>query len=183
MKEITKIIYLNVYRGLLHDDKLIFAMMLAVRIAINNKLLTLQEWEFFTKGISIVTLGNVKNSETAGLSDKHWRYLVALESINHNFQGISKQANLWSQWQKSKELGILPGEWESKLTSFQKLMIVKGIREEHLIEQMKKYLKDELGKEYIQITQADLESAYLDSDNKTPIIIILQKGADPTTSF
>ena len=39
-------------------------------------------------------------------------------------------------------------------------MVVKGVREEHFIEQMKAYLRDELGKEYIQINQADLEAAF-----------------------
>lgn len=69
---------------------------------------------------------------------------------------------------------MLPGDWETKLTPFQKLMVVRGIREEALIEQVKSYLRHELGEEFIVITPSVLDDAYADSDNKTPIILILE---------
>jgi hypothetical protein len=53
-------------------------------------------------------------------------------------------------------------------------MVIRGIREEALIEQVKSYLRRELGDEFIIITPSVLDDAYTDSDNKTPIILILE---------
>jgi hypothetical protein len=63
IKEITRIIYLNVCRGLFHDDKLIFALTLAVRIALNSKALTHQEWDFFTKGLILSAQQSLKKPD------------------------------------------------------------------------------------------------------------------------
>lgn len=62
-------------------------------------------------------------------------------------------------------------------------MVIKGIREEALIEQVKSYLRSELGDEFIIITPSVLDDAYADSDNKTPVILVLESGADPNANF
>lgn len=62
-------------------------------------------------------------------------------------------------------------------------MVIKGIREEALIEQVKSYLRSELGDEFIIITPSVLDDAYADSDNKTPVILVLESGADPNENF
>lgn len=41
MREIIRVIYKFVCRGLFHNDKMIFALILALRISLNQKLLTL----------------------------------------------------------------------------------------------------------------------------------------------
>jgi dynein heavy chain, axonemal len=73
----------------------------------------------------------------------------------------------------------LPPLYEERLTPFQKLMLLKVLREEELIFGVKKFVKEELGKKFIESPPFDLGSSYSDSSPSTPIIFILSPGADP----
>jgi dynein heavy chain len=75
----------------------------------------------------------------------------------------------------------LPGGYEEKCTQFQKLMILKVLRDEKLIYGIKEFVKKELGHKYIESPPFDLPGAYNDSQNTTPIIFVLSPGADPIT--
>lgn len=45
------------------------------------------------------------------------------------------------------------------------------------------YVREELGRMYIENQAVTMETIYGDSDRKTPVIFILSTGADPTTSL
>lgn len=45
------------------------------------------------------------------------------------------------------------------------------------------YVKDNLGRMYIENQAVTMDTLYTDSDCKTPVIFILSQGADPTTSL
>lgn len=45
------------------------------------------------------------------------------------------------------------------------------------------YVFNELGKMYIENQAVSMETIFLDSDQRTPVIFILSQGADPTTSL
>lgn len=77
----------------------------------------------------------------------------------------------------------MPADWELRLSHFQKLMLVKCLREQNLIDQIKTYVINELGYEFVDIKPTNLEEVYKDSDSKTPITFILQQGVDPTAQF
>lgn len=60
-------------------------------------------------------------------------------------------------------------------------MILKVLRDEKLIYGIKEFVKKELGPRYIESPPFDLQGAYNDSQNTTPIIFVLSPGADPIT--
>ena len=45
------------------------------------------------------------------------------------------------------------------------------------------YVKDEIGRMYIENKAVSMETLYIDSDPKTPVVFILSTGADPTTAL
>lgn len=87
----------------------------------------------------------------------------------------------WNDMLKSEDPHLipLPGNLEEKLTGFQKLMIIKVLREEKLNHGIKEYVKHELGAKFIESPPFDLLGAYGDSQNTAPIIFVLSPGADP----
>jgi dynein heavy chain len=76
-------------------------------------------------------------------------------------------------------LETLPPPYEDTLTEFQKLMLLKFLREERMIFFVKEYVKKELGPVFIESPPYDLIGAYEDSNCTTPIIFVLSPGADP----
>jgi len=73
----------------------------------------------------------------------------------------------------------IPEKFDERLTPFQKLMLLKVLREEKLAQGVKKFVAKELGSLFIESPPFDLEGAANDSTNVTPIIFVLSPGADP----
>lgn len=73
----------------------------------------------------------------------------------------------------------LPPLFEDRLTSFQKMMLCKVLREEKLNQAAKKFVAAELGPAFIESPAFDLDGAADDSTNLTPVIFVLSPGADP----
>jgi dynein heavy chain len=62
-------------------------------------------------------------------------------------------------------------------------LILKIFRPEKLLLAFTDYVKDEIGRMYIENRAVTMETLYSDSDCKTPVIFILSQGADPTTGL
>lgn len=73
----------------------------------------------------------------------------------------------------------LPGAWEDKLTSFQKLLVLKAFRKEKVVFGIRVFVGRELGTQFTESPAFDLAAAYEDSTKTTPLIFILSSGADP----
>jgi len=73
----------------------------------------------------------------------------------------------------------LPPVFEDRLTQFQRLMLLKVLRNGKMIFQVKCFVKAELGAKFIESPPFDLEGCLTDSSNITPIIFVLSPGADP----
>ncbi|XP_074241361.1 dynein axonemal heavy chain 14 isoform X3 [Saimiri boliviensis] len=70
--------------------------------------------------------------------------------------------------------------WE-KLTSFQRLILIKILRPEHLKNSVRKFITEKMGNEYLQRTGANLKDAYKESNARTPLILIQSHGSDLTS--
>eukprot|EP00927_Polykrikos_kofoidii_P048641 TRINITY_DN42889_c0_g1_i1.p1 TRINITY_DN42889_c0_g1~~TRINITY_DN42889_c0_g1_i1.p1 ORF type:complete len:698 (-),score=150.62 TRINITY_DN42889_c0_g1_i1:99-2111(-) len=77
----------------------------------------------------------------------------------------------------------LPGEWERKLTAFQRLLILKSMREDFLQLAVRRFVLQELGEVYTVSPPFDLVGCFKDSLKTTPIIFVLSAGADPTDAL
>jgi len=65
------------------------------------------------------------------------------------------------------------------MDAFTKLLVVKTLREEKLLNGLKIYINSVLGPQFIESPLFDLKAAYDDSLSTTPIIFVLSPGADP----
>jgi len=187
--DITKAMYKNICRGLFEKDKLLFSFMIAVKIQMSEELISNKEWNFFLRGPSVETKRD--NPKPEFIDANVWKNILSLEDINANFIGLASSYDdhlssaMWRQIiEMDDPIDIeLPGGFEERLTPFQKLLLLKVMREEKLILAIKKYVKNAIGQEFIESPAFDLKGSFQDSTCTTPIIFILSPGADPMSSL
>ncbi|PNJ39368.1 DNAH14 isoform 1 [Pongo abelii] len=69
--------------------------------------------------------------------------------------------------------------WE-KLTSFQRLILVKILRPESLNNSVRKFITEKMGNKYLQRAGVNLKDVYKGSNARTPLILIQSHGIDLT---
>ena len=77
----------------------------------------------------------------------------------------------------------LPGEWNTKLNTFQKIIVLKSIRPDKLVLAVQNFVVEHMGKPYIESPVFNLAKSYKDSSITTPLIFVLATGSDPVADF
>jgi dynein heavy chain, axonemal len=115
-----------------------------------------------------------------------WSKCVVLEASLHFFEGlcgdIMGKSSAWALYLESDSFLAqrLPGAWETKLNEFQKLLLLRVLREDYIISSVKRYVVSVLGESFLERSALNLNTIINESDNKTPIIFYLSAGMDPT---
>ena len=73
----------------------------------------------------------------------------------------------------------MPTVYEGKINIFQKLLFLKLLREEKLVQLVRNYVGQSLGELFTFSPLFDLKGTFADSTSITPIIFVLSPGADP----
>lgn len=67
--------------------------------------------------------------------------------------------------------------WDaSTLTSFQRLISVKVLRPECLVESVRLFVKEQMGSKFVTSVGFDLQEIFDESDSRKPLIFILSPG-------
>ena len=85
-------VYSNICRGLFNTHKLIFSFIIAARILLNSKNISIAEWDLLLKGVVIDgNVKSIKNPEPSIISEKAWKFILNLECANPAaFSGLPK---------------------------------------------------------------------------------------------
>ena len=183
INDITIQFYKNICRGLFEKDKLTYSFLNATAILMRDNRITPEEMSFFCRGPTQI----IENENKTEIPDTIFNNLIALEQVHANFAGLTDSLNdaadsvYWKDLVAAEDPSklSLPSRYEDTLTQFQKLIIRKILREENLMVFIKIFIKNELSEEFIESPPFDLEGAYSDSTNMSPLIFILSPGADP----
>lgn len=190
--DITKSTYANVCNGLFERDKLLYAFSIAVNINLTAHVIVEKEWQMFMVGAvpdsSILISHPMPESlKIYDIPEKIWMSIVQLETdLAMVFGGICEDVNLkassWAEIFKTEtpHTDKLPGSWETSLTEFQRLLLIRFIRDEKLVFAVRRYVKAMIGSYYIESPAFNLELIFNDSTATSPLIFILSPGADPT---
>lgn len=123
------------------------------------------------------------------ITEELWNHLVMLEDFEAIFEGLCGdlmgKSSAWVQYLSADSITSqrLPGIWETKLNEFQKILLLKFLREDSLISLMKRYVVSVLGEPFSETPSPDLNISYMDSNNHRPIVFILEPGIDPIYSL
>jgi len=88
----------------------------------------------------------------------------------------------WARWMDKTDLlgSPLPGKFDSSVNLFQRLILIKALREDRLQASISSFVSKKLGPRFAESPTASMDDIYKDLTNSTPCIFILSKGADPT---
>ena len=148
IKDITNSFYINICRGLFEKDKLLFSFMIAIKIKQNENAIAPLEWQFFLRNGT----SDIKEKCPHFLTEKVWENVLALSQVNPWFGSLPESMlqpendTIWTEIALSAnpcELE-LPEPFLSKLDNYQKLLLLKVIREEKLIIAIRQYIKSVL---------------------------------------
>jgi len=77
----------------------------------------------------------------------------------------------------------MPGDWNTKLNSFQKMILLKTIRPDKISLAIQNYVIEKIGEPFVKPPTFKLSECFLDSSNTTPLVFVLSTGSDPISAF
>ena len=81
------------------------------------------------------------------------------------------------------EVEDLVGEWNDKLSDFQKICVVRCLRADRIQFCLTQFIINSLGPRFVEPPVLDLKVAFEESISQTPLIFVLSPGVDPTQSL
>jgi dynein heavy chain len=124
------------------------------------------------------------NPDPSWVTGKAWNEVLNLNSLPA-FSGFTESfvSNI-SEWKALFDLSdasnaVFPGEWQERLTLFQRLLVLRAIRPDSIPGAVQELILRRLGRAFIESPQFDLASSFDDSTPTTPLIFVLSVGADP----
>ena len=165
------------------------------------EVITDAEWQFFLRGVpsNQVRLGAglMFGRNQAKGKPPEWltqTQIDALDYMDLNFNffagisaGVYKESELWKTvvgmsnvYQAFNTLG----KW-GELTGFQRLMLIKVLSPNYLIQSIKDFTGSVLGSELIHFKPLELAQVFSESTNKTPMLFIqaIGSGSDPANEL
>ncbi|XP_068442262.1 dynein axonemal heavy chain 1 [Clinocottus analis] len=179
-------LYSNVCRSLFEKHKLMFAFLLSARIMMNENKIDMTDWRYLLSGGMPVL--ELPNPAVSWLSERAWQDMLGLSTLDHfnnlaesftkHVQGFKR---IFDSNQPHRE--PLPGQWDTKLDSFQKLLVLRCLRADCLVEALQDFVSAQLGQRFIEPQTSDLAVVFKDSSATTPLIFVLSPGTDPAADL
>ncbi|KFP31699.1 Dynein heavy chain 10, axonemal, partial [Colius striatus] len=193
LKNIMNTLTFNTYKyvctGLLEKHKLLFSFNMTVRIEQANGRVTQAELEFFLKG-NISLEKSARKKPFAWLPDQGWEDLIHLSDLfPEKFQSlpddVEKNPDEWKKWYDTEALEQLPFplQYQSHLSTFQKLLLLRCFRVERLYQAVTNYVTLTLGQKYVQPPVISFDAIFEQSSPHTPVVFILSPGSDPVSDL
>jgi dynein heavy chain len=186
-KFFTYFLYCMICRSLFEKDKLLFAFTLCGTILQYQNKMDAGEYRFLITG-GVADKDPPPNT-IAWQTDKLWEEQCRLERLNEHFAGYSdhfeKNADQYKHIYDSAEPQneLLPEPWRSKLSTFQKLLMLRTLRPDKLVSALTLYVIEAMGQKYVEPPPFDLQNSYNDSSCFTPLVFVLSPGSDPMAAM
>lgn len=188
-KNATYDTFSNVSRGLFESHKLIFSFMICVETMREKNLINALEWNYLLRGCTTLRQTYPAKPNARWLSSNMWHNICNLAYTIPAFSYLIDHINLYAtHWEDlinaDSPLTVpVPGDTTNSLTLFQKLLLVKVVREEKIVSSVTDFISFNLGQPFIDIPPLDLGKAFKDTSPGSPLIFILSTGSDPVSSL
>ena len=180
----TYFLFVNVCRSLFEKDKLLFAFVLTTKLLLQDNVISAQELRFLLTGG--VDIDNPHpNPAAQWLSGKAWGEICRLNDLKPSFHGIMDSfVQNPSEWRTFYDASNpletpYPDGWGEKLTGFEKMIFMRCIRPDKLVQAITAFVETSIGKRFVEPLPFDLAGCYEDSRNDIPLIFVLSQGSDP----
>jgi dynein heavy chain len=183
----TYFLYCMICRSLFEKDKLLFSFTLAGTIFQYKKEMDPAEFRFVITGG--VPEQDPPPNPVAWQTDKLWDEMFRLSHLNKNFAKLyeffAAQPDKFKHIYESAEPHNepMPEPWASKLSTFQRLLLLRTLRPDKMMSAISLYVAEAMGQRYVEPPPFDLQKSYNDSTCVTPLIFILSPGSDPMAAM
>jgi dynein heavy chain len=180
-------VFSYIIRGLFAKHKLLFGLLMACKIQIRGGKLPAVAFQTFLKGGG--SMSNDKPKPFTWFKEKQWVNCVGLsESIPRAFKQllemIQRGEKPWREWIDSEAPEAEPvPDLNDKLEPFDRLLLVRALREDRTILAATDYVAATLGKIFAEPQQLDMERVIGETNGTMPIIFLLSQGSDPTATI
>eukprot|EP00743_Colponemidia_sp_Colp-15_P007299 GILK01007882.1.p1 GENE.GILK01007882.1~~GILK01007882.1.p1 ORF type:complete len:1232 (+),score=259.13 GILK01007882.1:87-3698(+) len=181
----TLSLYRNICRSLFERHKLLFSFLVCIKILQGDNQIDAQEWRFLLAGPSSGQLSStVPNPAPTWLVQQQWLEIQALSQLSafENFhEEFTRKVAHWQDVFDSvaPQDEPLPGDWQEKLSDFQRLLVLRCIRPDKITTAVQQFVSKHLGEPFVEPPPFNLAESVQDSSAVTPLIFILSAGADP----
>ncbi|KAI9141400.1 dynein heavy chain and region D6 of dynein motor-domain-containing protein [Paraphysoderma sedebokerense] len=183
----------EVYRfgcqAIFQHHKQLFCFQIVIKILENSEKLDLNEYNFLLNGGRILDRDSqTPNPCSEWIRDIMWDNITQLEKFSA-FQSlassIEQNEREWRNWFlcATPEETSLPADWGSKLTEFQKLLIVRSLRPDRIVFSVQNFIANNLGLKYVEPLLNDLSVIVQTNAPTIPILLLLSSGVDPTNDL
>ena len=184
MDSITLTVFNYIRRGLFEKDKLTVATLLTFKILVNDGKMDPLEVSFLLQSKTSADPGNMGPLQE-WLSENIWQRVKALEGIQNfrglgdNMQSESEEWNAWFDIEKPED-AELPGDYEQSLTPLYKMILLRAMRPDRLLNCLSSFISETMGKDYISQKPFNMRTTFDETNNHTPVFFVLFAGVDPT---
>ena len=173
--------FVQVTQSLYLKDKQIFSFMLCLDLMLFRQKITETDVKVL---LCNAPEADIKNPCSRWLSSSCWDLICNLEQLDifsgiiEDFQVNSKK---WKIIYDSCEPDDLPFHqpWNARLTKLHKLMMIKVLRPDKLIEIFEAFIGENLGYKFVETVNADLGRILADSGPRTPVFLLLTENRHP----
>ncbi|XP_042366785.1 dynein axonemal heavy chain 5 [Plectropomus leopardus] len=175
-------------RSLYEEHKLLFTLLLALKIDLQARNISHPEVLTFIKGGASLDLNSVESKPRRWILDQTWLNLVQLSGLppfSQILTQVSQNERGWKTWfdHPTPEDAPLPDGYEEKLDTFRKLLLIRSWCPDRTTAQARCYISDSLGQQYAEGLVLDLDAMWSESDSRTPMVCLLSMGSDPTENI
>ncbi|XP_005102124.3 dynein heavy chain 1, axonemal [Aplysia californica] len=183
----TYSLFVNVCRSLFEKHKLLFGLLMCVRIEMQKGLLNMEEWHWLIAGGADIPY-TVQNPASSWLSERAWNDILTLPALP-KFADFAKDFKNHLKSYKDFFDSIdpqdmpLPGKWGEELDDFQAILVLKALRPDKVTNAMQKFVASKMGQKFIEPQTSDLAMVFKDSNVSSPLVFVLSTGTDPAKSL
>jgi dynein heavy chain, axonemal len=183
----TYSLFVNICRSLFERNKLLFSLLLCIRIMQSENLIDSAEFQFLLAGATSANV-EIKNPCPEWLIESSWIQICGLSRLP-NFSGFAVSfADNIPVYRRifdsaTPEEESLAGDWNKKLSRFQKILVLRCLRLDKVTNAVQQLVMDYLGQKFIEPPPFDLGSAFGDSHVKSPLIFVFASGSDPASDL
>jgi len=184
MEQATHITWFYFTRGVFERHKLLYTLLLALKIEMKAGDVKGNEFGMLLKGGAALDLKGQKRKPADWMPDNSWLNLCELGNTFSLFKDITATVlgnpEAWHEWFdfEDPEAQTIP-DYEGRLSTFQKLCLVRAFREDRTLVVVKEYVAQAIGKKYLDFKPLDIESVWAESTPTLPMIFLLTPGSSP----
>ncbi|MBZ3878788.1 Dynein heavy chain 10, axonemal [Sciurus carolinensis] len=193
LKNIMDTLTFNIYNygctGLFERHKLLFSFNMTIKIEQAEGRVPQEELDFFLKG-NISLEKSKRKKPCSWLPDQGWEDVMLLsEMFSDKFEqlpdDVEGNLTLWQEWYDldSLEQFPFPLGYESHITPFQKLLLLRCFRVDRVYRAVTDYVTITMGEKYVQPPMISFEAIFEQSTPSSPIVFILSPGSDPASDL